>query len=200
MKKIIILILALVSLVSCPVYAANKLGLGIDLSLRKMLEEEAPLFRDERDEKAYGLRLYYEHLLRQFIGIQLEFGFSRSENYYYNQYNQNEFDLSGLLKYYFYLKGETSIYIGGGVGVVYREGEETGYYEEKIEEISIIEQATIGLQFPLSNRVSVFIEDRFKDELSDGQLRAGIYLNLLNGRRARRWHFTKNEKDTATDV
>ena len=185
MKKVI-LIVALVSLVSCPVYAANKLGLGIDLSMEKWKGKEDFGDNFQDDEKTYGFRLYYEHLLRQFIGIQLEFGFSRSENYYYNQYNQNEFDLSGLLKYYFYLKGETSIYIGGGVGVVYREGEETGYYEEKIEEISIIEQATIGLQFPLTNRVSVFIEDRFIDEISDGQLRAGIYLNLSNGRGARR--------------
>lgn len=176
-----IAILILISLVASPVYAANKIGLGIDFS-KKDDEEEVILEGKRTYSKGNaGVRLYYEHVLKQFIGIQLEFGFCQYKTEYRYDYDGKEIDLSGLFKYYFYLKGNTSVYIGGGLGLNYQKFKLAAYQETETDtEITLIEQAAIGIQFPLTKRLSVFVEDRFINKISDGRLRFGLYINLGN--------------------
>jgi len=178
-----IAIIILISLVASPVYAANKIGLGIDFS-KKEEEEGGYLGKRTYSRGTAGVRLYYEHLLTQFIGIQLEFGFCQYKSESDYDYDENEIDLSGLFKYYYYLKGNTSLYIGGGLGLNYQKfklAEHHEFYDdEKGTSITLNEQAAIGIQFPLTKRVNVFVEDRFIDKISDGRLRFGLYINLGN--------------------
>jgi len=44
--------------------------------------------------------------------------------------------------------------------------------------VNLVEQAAVGIQFPLIKNVSVFVEDRFLYTISDGHLRVGLYMSL----------------------
>lgn len=199
MKKTLIVAVLLVSFVVSPVYAASKIGFGIDFLKSEEEYESTNDYRVDFEDTDIGLRLYYEYLLKELLGIQLEFGFYKYEssdkatdNIYdtdsqdYSYYDYYKMDLSGLFKYYFYIKNDISLYLAGGLGLEYKAYKTThedydGYgpvYRSQIKRktLSLIEQVSIGIQFPLFKRFSIFIEDRFRNKISDGQLRVGFYL------------------------
>lgn len=203
------MIVILATIISSPLYAANKLGLGIDFSegKREYTRESQDLWRDDYEDIDIGVRLYFEHLLNQSLGIQLEFGYYQYDfkdnpnktydNWYdFEDYTMKIYDISSLLKYYFYSKRGVSVYIAGGLGLEYKNSEkkeeEVEYFDEvykrntKSSSTTLIEQAAIGIQFPLTKRLNVFVEDRFINEISHGQLRVGLYFNLSKERGERR--------------
>ena len=92
-----------------PCYAANKIGFGLNFSREEDIEEEDN-YNCAEYEDSTEYRLYYEHLLRQPLGIQLELGLTDIEYDYkndchgYDTQSYEKIDFSVLLKYYFYLK------------------------------------------------------------------------------------------------
>jgi hypothetical protein len=173
--KRIIAIAVFMNLIAFPVYASRRVGFGIDFSII-----DQRIDQNEEDESEVGLRLYYENIMEKSVGIQVECGFShlryhRSSGYSEYEYDGDSIDIAGLLKYYLPLKGLLPLYIGGGIGLHYRRVNDGSYDRDSIE---LVEQATVGLQFSFKDRFSVFIEDRFLDELSEGRLRVGFYFHL----------------------
>ena len=165
-------------------YAADKAGLGIDFYRHKD-KVNSDSYSQDRDQDTNALRLYYEHLLKQVVGIQLELGYAHSSedvnshNSDTYSFDRDKIDLVGLLKYYFPLKGEASVYIGGGLGLTYIKDETNDTNDQEQETwVDLIEQAAIGVQFPLTENFHAFIEDRFLNQISDGHLRVGLYFNM----------------------
>lgn len=180
---LVILVIGSSSIVPSSSYAADKIGLGIDF-YRDIVRSNDNDY--DQDKETNGIRLYYEHLLEQTVGIQVELGFSHYDDNY-NQgssseyvYDKDRADLVGLLKYYFPLKGKTSVYIGGGVGLTYLKAKRdvNSYNQERETWVDLCEQAAVGVQFPLTENLNAFIEDRFISKISDGYLRVGLYINL----------------------
>lgn len=175
---LVIMVVASSSFVPSSLYAADKIGLGIDF-YRNEKKSRYDNYPDNyhRNNDSDEFRLYYEHLLEQPVGIQFELGYAHSKYHDSDSYDydNDRADLVGLLKYYFPLKGETSLYIGGGVGLTYSKTKTSECSEAWV---NLIEQAAVGVQFLLVKNISVFVEDRFLYEISDGHLRVGLYINL----------------------
>ncbi|MGA1875105.1 MAG: hypothetical protein ACMUIA_05830 [bacterium] len=174
MKRIIALAVFM-NLIAFPVHASPRFGFGIDFS-----NMDRQVDQDEEEQSEVGLRLYYENLMEKSIGIQVECGFShlrydRISGYSEYDYDGEAIEIAGLLKYYLPLKGLLPLFIGGGIGLHYQRLNDSSYERDSIE---LVEQATIGLQFSFKDTFSVFIEDRFLDELSGGHLRVGFYFHL----------------------
>lgn len=178
------------------VYAESKIGFGIDFLKTEEEYESTNGSRVDFEDTDVGLRLYCEYFLKELLGVQLELGFYKYESSDKTTYKLDshdysfddcyKVDLSGLFKYYFHIKSDISLYLAGGLGIEYKEYKTThedydGYgqvFQNKINRktLNLIEQVGIGIQFPLFKRFSIFIEDRFRNKISDGQLRVGFYL------------------------
>ena len=69
------------------------------------------------------------------------------------------------------------MFIGGGIGYSYSE---FIAIDRKRKNHELIEQGSVGIEFSLTKRIKVFIEDRFETVFSKGQVRAGVYILLNN--------------------
>lgn len=180
MKKIIGLVF-IICFLSSPLFAQSRLGLGIDFFKGK--REVSKHFEtyeiyDYGDDYSFGIRLIYENLIKRSIGLQFELGYEFYETEYdFSNHDDEvyEVDLTGILKYHYYLKSEASIFIGGGISLDFQN---VDYINDKRERWSLLELATIGFHLPVTNRFSLSIEDRFTNEISDGKIQVGFVINL----------------------
>ncbi|MGA1863591.1 MAG: outer membrane beta-barrel protein [bacterium] len=199
MRKIVLagVLVLLICFSVRPVFAESKIGVGVDFLKSEGEDRSTVDYRSDFKDTDAGVRLYYEHLLKELLGVQLELGYYKYESSDKTSYDPDsheysfddyyKVDFASLFKYYFHIKGDISLYLAGGLGIEYKKYETK--YEDKDydysevfqstmnqETINLVEQVGIGIQFPLFKRFSIFIEDRFKNKISDGQLRVGFYL------------------------
>jgi len=79
---VILVVVSSAVLPSSSLYAADKIGLGIDFYRNeKKSSYDSYLGNYHRDNDTDEFRLYYEHLLKQPVGIQFELGYLHS-NYH----------------------------------------------------------------------------------------------------------------------